>query len=421
MKTSSAFLPQRQSNKLPSLRLIAAVWVLLWSACCGLLSVYARSEPVNSGAGAEAADKGAVKQVVQDLLQAVRKADWVKTAGFFCADFHRYHDDIASGGLLRYDPHSGQVDQAILAGPSASVREVTIRGDRAWASVLPGDKFVFAETAKDAEPPDQFKRSYMATLELIKDNDAWRLLRFPSSDHAIDGLRAETADEKTVREMLSDRVLDKEEQARLAGMLAAKRYYMVSVQGEENSDVHRPILHVYPASAYGMRGLTNTFDGRIWSPRAVCVSLWGEPSEDVSARAKSIAKDMLSRLYKALASAKDRFPELAKWDQAHATLSDHDLWYCPDTPRRLPKSIPESSVDISVRIAEPMMYDVQPEAGACLYFPNLKLVMIVRLKVQDERLAEFVKETIKKELRSGLSDFNARASGPGSSPVSLGF
>jgi len=199
---------------------------------------------------------------------------------------------------------------------------------------------------------------------------------------------------------LSDGQLSAQEQAEAAQALKAQRCYAVLVQFRSSSQRPAPRFpSVVGAEAEGLRVLERVLKDNP-GLRPVRINLWHEPSPETQSKCEGLAKRALQRIYDDLAAAKARFPELAKFDKEHVRVRGTEIWYNSEIPPRLPKRIPEPKVDISIRIEPPYFADAQPEPAARLFLPKQKLAVIRRVVgVQDERLKEFIKETVDKAVQ----------------------
>jgi len=323
--------------------------------------------------------------VVNGFLQAVQKEDWAKAANFFSAEFRKTHEkDLLDGSLLSYDPHAGKSTEAMLHSPGAFVERVTIRGDRAWAEVRTGGS--------------PWSQAGIMALELMREEGEWKLLRFPSPSGTLDVLRAGYDGEAAGRwfkGMLSDGEFTEEEQAKIAEVL--DRYYAVVVQMEsqvEGRHLHSPDYR--SATTEELRRIAERLKDRPdLKPHSII--FWPKPSEDVLCVREALAEQAVRQVYEDLAVAKDKYPELAKFDEENVRLSENKLSYHPSPPQGTQK-ITKPYIWVSIRISVPNASESQVSFNNQILLPRQKLGATRYLSVDDKQLAEFVKETIEKNI-----------------------
>jgi len=325
-----------------------------------------------------------VAVVVDSFLQAVQREDWAKAAKFVSTEFRRTHEkELLDGSLLHYDPHAGKTVQSILHYPGACVGRVAIRGDRAWAEVQAG-----------CSP---WSQAGMTALELVRKDDQWKLLRFPSPRGTIDVLMAGYDGEAAGRwfkSMLSDGEFTEEEQAEIRQVLDA--YYAVVVQMQSNVE-GRPLPppDYRPATIDWLREIAQRVKDAESKFSVANVAFWPKPSEDVVCIGEALAKQAIRQIYEDLAAAKDKYPELGKFDEEHVSFSEGELRYDPGLS-------PQQGYDgyrflISVSICTPHLGPAKTSPRRII-LPRQKLAVYRHAMVSDSQLTELVKETIEKNL-----------------------
>jgi len=321
-----------------------------------------------------------VAAVVDGFLQAVRKQEWAKAAKFFSTEFRKIHQkELLDGRLLHYDPHAGKTVQSILHYPGACVERVTIRGDRAWAEIRAG-----------CSP---WSQAGIMALELMREDGEWKLLRFPSPSETRDVLRAGYDGEAAGRwfkGMLSDGEFTEEEQAEIAEVL--DRYYAAVVQMQwhvEGRPLAPPMYR--PATMDWLREIAQRVKDAESKFSVASVVFWPKPSEDVVCVGEALAKQAIRQIYEDLAAAKDKYPELAKFNEENVRLSESKLSYHPSPPQGTQK-ITKPEILISIRM--PNVGESQVSFNNRIFLPRQKLGATRFLSVDDKQLTEFVKETI---------------------------
>ena len=323
-----------------------------------------------------------VAVVVDGFLQAVQKEDWAEVANFFSTKFRKTHEkELLDGSLLSYDPHAGKSTEAMLHVPGACVERVTIRGDRAWAQVRAG-----------CSP---WSQTGIMALELTREEGEWKLLRFPSPSGTLDVLRADYDGEAAGRwfkGMLSDGEFTEEEQAEIGQVLDA--YYAVVVQMQSNVE-GRPLPppDYRPATMEQLIGIYGRLKTRP-DLTVHSITFWRKPSEDVVCVSEALAKQALRQIYEDLAAAKDKYPELAKFDEENVRVSEDGLSYAPN-PTKGHEKVAAPNLGASIRAP---YLGVSQTIQWRIFLPRQKLAVYRYAWVTDEQLAEFVKETIEKNI-----------------------
>jgi len=221
----------------------------------------------------------------------------------------------------------------------------------------------------------------------------------PSPSDTRDVLRAGYDGEAAgywFKSMLSDGEFTEEEQAEIAKVL--DRYYAVVVQMQSKiEERHLPLPTYRPATIQWLREFAGQTKDEWSGFKIVSISFWPEPDEDISTVAQALAEQAIRQIYKDLAAAKDKYPELAKFDEEHVRLKQDQLGYDPDLAP--PRGYGESQYRflISVSICTPDFGPAKTSAWRIL-FPHQKLGAYRHTVVTDEQLAEFVKETIEKNI-----------------------
>jgi hypothetical protein len=350
-----------------------------------------------AGSGEESESKREVALVVRGFMQALQQQDWTKAAGFFCADFRQGHEkELLDGSLLAYDPHAGVTIQAILNSPNAKAGGVEIRGSYAWAGVQ-------SESGGESWPqiwrlPAYRLRTgiWLATLELVREGDQWKLLRFPPSEAAMNAIGAGSSGKIAgawFKSMLSDGDFSQREQAEMADVLGA--YYAMVVETEFQGKEHTSLLREFLDAT--MDELLEVAEKVKARPdlRLVSVTFWRQPVADAPLVSETLAEDALSRIFHDLAAAKDRFPELAQFDAEHARIWGGSLFYAPVAPAYHEKV---SKPTIGVFITAPYLGVTQMASPQRIFLPAQGLAVARVLLVDDPELAEFVKRTIEENL-----------------------
>ena len=340
-----------------------------------------------SASDASSANRAEVTAVVENLLEFVRGKDWTRAADYFRSGFRKVHSKELLNGSLLGQGRRGKSSQAVLAGDSAHVRLVEVRGDYAWVQVQVGTD------------DDSYAQVGLTTLELFKEQGRWRVVRFPPSRYASEAMRA-SHDSASVgqwlRWLLNDGEFTPDEQKQIADILP--RYYGLLVERkwrEEGSTRRQPPPIVRAADLTSLTELAE----RLKSQPELSIEkvvLWDQPSADVIEASRVLAKQVLHSIYTDLCELRDQHPELAKLDDAHVKLTDTSLFYEPET---VPDHQKTSSPRIVVVIGVPYLGVSQMAFPQRILLAKQKLEIHRQVFVQGNDLKTAVASVIERNIR----------------------
>ena len=322
-----------------------------------------------------------VIDVAQAFVDALAEDDWATAAGFFCADFYKAHrEELLDGTLLgrKYDIGKG----VCRIFNNEKVTRATIRGDRAWA---------IAQT-RGMGP---LRQGHFSALELIREEGGWKLLRFPPAPYAYCAATAGHSGSSAgywFKSMLSDGEFSPQEQAEIAEVL--DRYYAIVVQMQSKiEERHLPSPDYHSAT---MQQLTEVYERLKARPELEIrsITFWPKPSEDVVCVGEALAEQAVRQIYEDLAAAKDKYPELAKFDEKHVTLTEGGLSYFPNPPIPHQKNGPT----VMVYIDRPYLGVSQAMFPRRIFLPRQKLAVSRQPGSTDEPIHNFARQTIEKNI-----------------------
>ncbi len=330
----------------------------------------------------EALRRGAA-DVAQSFLDVLQAENWAKAIEFFCADFRKAHrQELLDGSLLQKGRGKQSSVSVFFAGQAGEY--ATMRGERAWVGV-------------SASSGGRHSKIGLATLELVREDGEWKVLRYPPSYDVSYARRAGYDGEaagRWFRGMLSDGEFTEEEQAEIAQVL--DRYYAVVVQMESQAEGRPLPPPMYrPATMEWLTKRATHLEEARPGFKLASIAFWPEPDEDITTVAQALAEQAIRQVHKDLAAIKDEYPELADFGQENVNFSDTSLFYAPNPSEPGQKgSVPT----ISVSIGTPYLGVTQATFPQRIFLPRQKLAVGRHAWVTDEQLAKCVKETIEKNV-----------------------
>jgi len=193
--------------------------------------------------------------------------------------------------------------------------------------------------------------------------------------------------------MLSDGEFTEEEQAEIAEVLDS--YYAVVVQMQRQVEGRPLPLPMYrPATMEWLTKRATRLEEARPGFKVASIAFWPEPDENISTVAQALAEQAIRQIYEDLAAAKDKYPELAKFDEENVRVSENKLSYHPSPPQGTQKI---TKPYILVSIGMPSL-GISQVLFNNLIWPRQKRAAYRLAAVADQQLAEFVKQTVEKNI-----------------------
>ena len=342
------------------------------------------------------------QDVANGFLQVLQAKEWRKVANFFSSDFRRTHKkEILNGSLFEYTP--GKNIMTVFDDPRNTAFDTKVRGNKAWAMVGIEHK------------SDRFEQYCMCEIELVKEGSDWKIMCFPPSMNAFCESRADNDGDAAGRwfqNMISDGDFSTQEQAQLKPMLS--KYYIARIVIVHNAVVEQ--IHTCDEwsnmDIKSLMELTNRVD-HYTDRKVLFISFWRNPTQEIKSKSSSLAKQAVQRLYNDLTAARDKYPELAKFDKEHVRFGDGGFSYQPNKPVKHQKI---ASPNIGFYVGEPYFGPTQDNYPRVI-FPRQKLSVYKSIYVKDEKLRSFISQCIEKNIKP-FSDYEKTLD---SSPVREGW
>jgi len=248
-------------------------------------------------------------------------------------------------------------------------------------------------------------RTQAALTGMAREGGQWLLAAYPSPPDAQEAARAAADGEaagRWVQIMLADGKLDTREQALVTPVLPSYSGLVATLRSARSPRA-RPMTEWEPATLDGLARLAFALTGP-GEFRILQLTLFRRPAPKTAQVSAALAGKAIGAIFSDLHAATRRFPELARFDQAHApvrkTASDTRLWYAPNAPtgyRKSRQKIPRPTIGIG--FSPPRARGTTQVEFPQTIFPHQNLAVWRVILVDDPALARFVTETVHRRLR----------------------